>query len=152
MVENERRDFPGDPVVRTLRFHCTWCCFDPWPGNLDPASQALQFKKKKIRGNFFLKKFFFPMTSRHSYPLQYSWASLALRRKKIRLQCRRAGSIPGLGRSPGGVHGNPLQHSCLENPHGQRKLVGYSPWGCKDLDPTERLSTHSGLPTTLLLI
>ena len=26
------------------------------------------------------------------------------------------GSIPGLGRSPGGRHGNPLQHSCLENP------------------------------------
>ena len=27
-----------------------------------------------------------------------------------------AGSIPGLGRSPGGGHGNPLQCSCLENP------------------------------------
>ena len=26
------------------------------------------------------------------------------------------GSIPGLGRSPGGVNGNPLQYSCLENP------------------------------------
>ena len=26
------------------------------------------------------------------------------------------GSIPGLGRSPGGGHGNPLQCSCLENP------------------------------------
>ena len=39
------------------------------------------------------------------------------------------GSIPGLGRSPGGGHGNPLQYSCLENPHGQRRLVGYSPWG-----------------------
>ena len=26
------------------------------------------------------------------------------------------GSIPGLGRSPGGVHGNPLQYYCLENP------------------------------------
>ena len=36
------------------------------------------------------------------------------------------GSIPGLGRSPGGGHGNPLQYSCLENPHGQRSLVGYS--------------------------
>ena len=32
------------------------------------------------------------------------------------------GSIPGLGRSPGGGHGNPLQYSCLENPHGQRAL------------------------------
>ena len=37
-------------------------------------------------------------------------------------------SIPGLGRSPGGGHGNPLQYSCLENLHGQRSLAGYSPW------------------------
>ena len=29
---------------------------------------------------------------------------------------RDSGSIPGLGRSPGGGHGNPLQYSCLENP------------------------------------
>ena len=29
---------------------------------------------------------------------------------------RDVGSIPELGRSPGGGHGNPLQHSCLENP------------------------------------
>ena len=51
-------------------------------------------------------------------------------------------SIPGLGRSPGGGHGNPLQYSCLENPHGQEKPVGYSPWGCKELDMTLQLSTH----------
>ena len=38
------------------------------------------------------------------------------------------GSIPGLGRSPGGGEGNPLQYSCWENPNGQRSLVGYSPW------------------------
>ena len=41
------------------------------------------------------------------------------------------GLIPGLGRSTGGGHGNPLHYSCLENPHGQRSLVGYSPWGRK---------------------
>ena len=41
------------------------------------------------------------------------------------------GSIPGLGRSSGGGHGNPLQYSCLETPHGQRSLVGYSPWDRK---------------------
>ena len=35
-------------------------------------------------------------------------------------------SIPGLGRSPGGGRGNPLQYSCLENPHGQWSLSGYS--------------------------
>ena len=51
------------------------------------------------------------------------------------------GSIPGLGRSPGGGHGNPLQYACLENPHGQRCLVGYSPWGRKESDTTEQLST-----------
>ena len=37
------------------------------------------------------------------------------------------GLIPGLGRSPGEGHGNLLQSSCLEDPHRQRSLVGYSP-------------------------
>jgi len=32
---------------------------------------------------------------------------------------RDMGLIPGLGRSPGGGHGNPLQYSCLENPMGR---------------------------------
>ena len=50
------------------------------------------------------------------------------------------GSIPGLGRSPGGRHGNPLQYSSLENPHGQRSLADYSPWGRKESDTTERLT------------
>ena len=47
------------------------------------------------------------------------------------------GSIPGLGRSPGGGHGNPLQYSCLENPHGQQSLAGYSPLGHKESDLIE---------------
>ena len=51
------------------------------------------------------------------------------------------GSIPGLGRSPGRGHGNPLQYSCLENPHGQRSLAGCGPWGQKESDMTERTST-----------
>ena len=37
------------------------------------------------------------------------------------------GSIPGLGKSPGGRHDYPLQYSYLENPHRQRSLAGYSP-------------------------
>ena len=53
------------------------------------------------------------------------------------------GLIPGLGRTPGGGQGNPLQYSCLENPHGWRSLVDYSPWGHKELDVTEQLSTNS---------
>ena len=48
--------------------------------------------------------------------------------------------IPELGRSTGGGwHGNPRQYSCLENPHGQMCLVGYSPWSCKEMDTTEQL-------------
>ena len=54
-------------------------------------------------------------------------------------------SIPGLGRSPGGGHGNPLYCSCLENPHEQRSLVGYGPWGHKELDTTEQLSAAQHL-------
>ena len=50
---------------------------------------------------------------------------------------RGEGLISGLGRSPGGGNGVPLQYSCLENPHGQRSLVGYIPWGCKESDMTE---------------
>ena len=54
------------------------------------------------------------------------------------------GSIPGLGRSPGRGHGNPLQYSSLENPHGRRSLMGYSRWGHKNLGVSEWLSTHTG--------
>ena len=50
-----------------------------------------------------------------------------------------AGWIPGLGRSSGGGHGNPLQYSCLENPHGQQSLEGYSSWGCKESDTAQAL-------------
>ena len=51
------------------------------------------------------------------------------------------GSIPGLGRSPGGAHGNRLQYSCLENPmHGGAWWA--SLWGHTELDMTEQLSTE----------
>ena len=50
---------------------------------------------------------------------------------------RDADSIPGSGRSPGGGHGHPLQEFLPGESHGQRSLVGYSPWGCKDLYMTE---------------
>ena len=48
-------------------------------------------------------------------------------------------SILGLGRSPGEGNGNPLQYSCLENSMDERSLAGYSPWGRKESDMTERL-------------
>ena len=51
---------------------------------------------------------------------------------------RNLGSIPESGRrSPGEGNGNTFQYSCLENPHGQRSLVDYSPWVSKKLYMTE---------------
>ena len=52
------------------------------------------------------------------------------------------GSVPGSGRSPGEAKGYPLQYSCLENPHGQRSLVDYSPWDHKESDTAEWLGTQ----------
>ena len=40
-----------------------------------------------------------------------------------------AGLIPGLGRSPGERHDNPLQYFLLGKAHGQRSLAGYGSWG-----------------------
>ena len=50
-------------------------------------------------------------------------------RKESTCNAGNLGLIPGLGRPLEGGHGNPLQYPCLENPHGQRKLAGYSPCG-----------------------
>ena len=50
------------------------------------------------------------------------------------------GSFRGLVRCPGEGHGNSLQYSCLENPHGQRSLASCSPQGHKESDMTERLN------------
>ena len=52
---------------------------------------------------------------------------------------RDASLIPGSGRSPGEGNGNPVQYSCLENPHEQGCLAGYSSCGRKELDITEWL-------------
>ena len=49
---------------------------------------------------------------------------------------RDAGSIPGLRRSPGKGHGNPLQCSCLENPM-NRGAWWAKAWSHKESDTTE---------------
>ena len=62
---------------------------------------------------------------------------------------RDVGSIPELGRSPVGGHGNPLQYSSLENLYGQRSKAGYSPQGRKELDMTE--ATEHTYPASVTL-
>ena len=75
----------------------------------------------------------------HSNPLCWDFP-VSLDSKESTCNTGDLGSIPGLGRFSGGGHGNPLQYSCLENPHGQRSLVSYSP-GVTESDMTEQLST-----------
>ena len=87
------------------------------------------------------------------YPLQYPWASLVAQMVKNPPAVWETwvwslgGKIPWRR-----AWQHTLWYSCLENPHGRRGLAGYSPWCCKELDMTERLSTakHS-CPFTLPL-
>ena len=53
-----------------------------------------------------------------------------------------ASLIRGLGRSPGGGNGNPLQYSCLEDFLKKGNMAGYSPWGHKASDKTEHACRH----------
>ena len=64
--------------------------------------------------------------------------------KESACNTRDLGSIPGLGRSPGEGHSNPLQYSCLENP------MDGGAWGHKESDTTEPLTfscPHSDGPS-----
>ena len=67
----------------------------------------------------------------------YTWVSLVAQMvKESACNARDLGSIPGSERFLGGGLGNPFQCYYLENPHGQRSLVSYSPQGAES-DMTE---------------
>ena len=61
------------------------------------------------------------------------------------------GLVLGLGRSPAEGNISSLQYSCLENPHGQRSLADYNPWGHRELDMTEHTHTHTHTHTLFTL-
>ena len=68
---------------------------------------------------------------------------------QCRSDVRDTGWIPRLQRSPGGRHGNPLQHSRLENPRGQRSLASCSPQAhieSNKTEATQHRSTHKVQP------
>ena len=87
---------------------------------------------------------------RIGYPLRYSWASLVAQMVKILPTVWEMGFYPGLGRPPGGGHGNPLQYSCLENPmdRGTWQATVHS---VTELDMTERLNTYVQVPGCAIL-
>ena len=55
---------------------------------------------------------------------------------------RDMGLIPGLGRSPGGEHGNPLQYSCLENPMDRGAWLATVHWVAKSQTWLKWLRIH----------
>ena len=60
-----------------------------------------------------LENYFVSFTDPKGLPRWHWWSRSHLSMQETK---RDMGSVPGLGRSPGGEHGNPLQYSCLENP------------------------------------
>ena len=69
----------------------------------------LEFKLSKLSNMFFLHAFWVTPSASEDFPGGSD-------SKESACNAGGQGSIPGLGRSPGGGHGNPLQYSCLENP------------------------------------
>ena len=51
--------------------------------------------------------------------------------------------MPGLGRSPGGGHGHPLQYSCLENPKDRGEWWAIVQWVAKSRTRLKQLSMHA---------
>ena len=77
-----------------------------------------------------------------SYPLQYSWASLVLSGKEYTCNAGELGSIPGLGKSPWRRAWLPTAAFLPgESPWTEEPGGLYSPWGYKESDTTEWLST-----------
>ena len=81
------------------------------------------------------------------YTLQDCWLSFPGGSDSKESACSVGGLdlISRLERSSGGGHGNPLQNSYLENPHGQKRMADH-----KELDTTEQLST-AVLPVIFLI-
>ena len=72
------------------------------------------------------------------------WSSLVAQVVK-NLPAMRETWVQSLGWEDPLEEGMATQSSILvwtENPHGQRSLVGYSPWGCRELNMTKQLSTQ----------
>ena len=92
-------------------------------------------------------------------PLQGAWVPSLVRELRSHLLCgfpggtsdkqptchfgrrQRHGFDPRVGKIPWRRKWQPTPVALSGKSHGQRRLVGYSPWGCRELDMTEQLST-----------
>ena len=111
---------------------------------------SVQTWKQILRGNYFIFSFIGNVITKKIFICRLPCSSDC---KESACNAGDLGSIPWSGRSPGEGNGNTLQFSFLENSPGQRSLVGYTPWDCKELDMTQWLSTAqhiivSGTPSS----
>ena len=111
-------------ILQSDRGFC-WCCclflvfkFQSWNGRSERLSDFLSPTQQSRAGTSTIKS---------SLPN----GSMVKNLPANAGEARDVGSVPGSERSPGVGNYDPLQYSCLENPHGQRSLVGYSLWSCK---------------------
>ena len=73
--------------------------------------------------------------------------------KESACQCRRRGFNPWVGKIPWRRKWQPTAVFLPGESHGQRSLVGYSPWGCNELDPTVHAHTlFNTLQSDLILV
>ena len=123
-------------ILQSDRGFC-WCCclflvfkFQSWNGRSERLSDFLSPTQQSRAGT---------STRKSSFPN----GSMVKNLPANAGEARDVGSVPGSERSPGVGNYDPLQYSCLENPHGQRSLVGYSLWSCKVGHDWARAHTHT---------
>ena len=122
LLSHSGGEFVGDDVHRaegkTLSFHFFGKLLMILPDN--PLREILSC----VNSTFIMKLFMWHYVT----GLGASLVALVVRNPLANAgDVRVVGSVAGLGRSPGGGHGNPLQCSCLDNLHGQRNPEGCSP-------------------------
>ena len=104
--------------------------------NVFEGSAWILFADQEAQQDFSLKS-----RSYRGFPWWLRWL-------RLRLQCGRSGFDPWVGKIPWRREQQPTPVFLPGEFHGQRRLAGYSPWGHKESDTTERLtlSLLSGCP------
>ena len=121
------RDFPGGQVVENLHSQCRGSSSIPGQGS---RSRMLQLGASMPK----LKRSLMPQGE---FPWWLKWLI-------IHLKWRRPRFNPWIGNIPWRREWLPTPVFLLGEFNGQRSLVGYSPWGCKESDTTEQLThTHT---------
>ena len=82
-----------------------------------------------------------------AFPLGFPGGSVVKNPPANAADTKDTSSIPGAGRFPWRRKWQPTPVFLPGKSHGQKSLVGYSPWGRKESDTTEQLSTHPCFPT-----